>query len=137
MNDRVRRRAACLVSALLAIVCLASTASLSARPAVRRPTAMRPLRKVTFRQIQPILTRSCVSCHNDARHPENVNLSSYRNVMRSGKRGPIVIPHQPARSNLLLYINGQRQPRMPMRSRPLPARQVSLISRWIQDGARP
>lgn len=89
----------------------------------------------SYAAVEIIMKADCVSCHNDARHPEAVNLSTYKKLMKSGEHGPIVIPGHPEKSNLLLYINGQKQPRMPFGRPPLSKHDISLISDWIRAGA--
>jgi uncharacterized membrane protein len=89
----------------------------------------------SYATVQPIIQSKCVSCHSDKEHPEDVNLSSYEKLMKSGEHGSIVVPGHPEKSQLVLYINGQKQPRMPFRQPPLSSKDISLISAWVKAGA--
>lgn len=91
--------------------------------------------KVGFSSIQPIIKAKCVGCHNGTRHPEKVDLSSYDSLMKSGEKGPIVVPGKPLKSSLLLYVDGTKQPRMPFRQAPLSKREIGAFKAWIAAGA--
>ena len=99
----------------------------------RSPKAHGPSQ--TYKATEAILKARCVSCHNDARHPESVNLSSYEKMLKSGEHGRMVVPGHPEKSKLVLYINGQKQPRMPYGQSPLSAHDINVISMWVRAGA--
>jgi len=50
-------------------------------------------------------------------------------------RRVFVIPHNPNQSRLVDLLRARGAPRMPP-DRPLPERDIELVERWIQDGAR-
>ena len=110
-------------------VCFVFSSELSARPSKGQAASQ------TYRATQAILNARCVSCHNDARHPEAVNLSSYKKMLSSGEHGRMVVPGHPEKSKLVLYINGQKQPRMPYHQPPLDAHDINVISTWVRAGA--
>jgi hypothetical protein len=92
-------------------------------------------RKLGYASIQPIIQAKCVSCHNDTRHPEAVNLSSYEKLLKSGEHGSIVVAGNPEKSKLLLYVDGTKQPRMPFKQAPLSKKEIAAIRAWIKAGA--
>ncbi len=94
------------------------------------------MHKLTYAKVAPLIKAECMSCHNAARHPEKVDLSSYQALMQSGEHGPIVIAGQPGKSKLIMYIDGEKQPRMPFKKKPLSAAQIALLKKWISAGAK-
>ena len=85
--------------------------------------------------IRPIFEKDCFACHNTQtqkavkREPE-----SMESIARGGViSGPIVQPGNGAESPLVLYLKGDKKPRMPLDKDPLPAEQIALISRWIDQ----
>lgn len=102
-----------------------------------------PERSVSFLEdVQPIFDSSCAGsgCHIPA-SSSGVRLSSYEAVMssRGAQYGrPIVSPGDPAESPLVdkLFPNPEFGSRMPLNRAVLTSRQITLISTWIEEGAR-
>jgi hypothetical protein len=63
-------------------------------------------------------------------------MSSYDGVMKGGEHGPIVVAGDPAKSDLIGFITGKKQPAMPKGRPALSADQVKTISDWITAGAK-
>ena len=91
---------------------------------------------VPYAKIEPLINSKCMSCHNAKKHPEAINLSSYQALMKSGQHGPIVIAGHPEKSKLIMYVDGEKQPRMPYRKAPLKATEIALLKQWISAGAK-
>ena len=91
-----------------------------------------PSAKVSFaRDIQPILERSCFACHGP-----KIQMSGLRLDAKSGQIGKVILPGNAASSPLYLRVSSSSQlERMPMGGKPLPAAEISLIGRWIDEGA--
>ena len=85
-------------------------------------------------EIQPIFNVSCISCHSGSDPEEELNLSSYNNVMNGGDSGDVIIPYDHANSLLWQYINSGFMPPGP---NDLIDSQVALIAQWINEGALP
>jgi hypothetical protein len=117
---------------LLPIACLAVAVIQTAQPAAGTGP-----HHPKYKAVSAILQAKCVSCHNDNRHAEKVNLSTYAKLMASGEHGPIVIAGKPEKSNLVRYVNGEKQPRMPFKQAPLPPGEIATIRDWIHSGAKP
>ncbi len=92
--------------------------------------------KVDFaRDIQPIFERNCLACHGPDQQLGSLRLDAKAVVFRGGASGKVVVPHNAANSELYRRVAGiGDQPRMPMGSE-LPAAEIELIRRWIDQGA--
>src|SRR5471030_928100 len=64
-----------------------------------------------YKAVADLFNAKCLSCHNEKNHPEKVDLSSYKALMASGEKGPIVMAGKPDKSKLVMYIDGTKQPR--------------------------
>jgi len=89
--------------------------------------------------IAPILKGWCVSCHQPGGEGYNASgfdLTSYDGLMKGTKFGPMVIPHKPDDSNLIVLIEGRAQVRMPYGHKPLPGCLRQEVWSWIFEGAK-
>src|SRR5438874_5865547 len=66
------------------------------------------------RQIAPIFAASCNACHSGPNAQSGFNISTYTTLSKGGRRGKAVIPADPSKSLLVQYIDGTKQPRMPI-----------------------
>jgi len=89
-----------------------------------------------YAKVGKLIQTKCASCHNAKNHPEKVDLSSFPALMKSGEKGPIVVPGHPEKSKLISYVDGTKQPRMPFKQAPLAAADIQLLKKWIADGAK-
>ena len=64
-----------------------------------------------------------------------LDATRYEGFAAGGNKGPAFKPGAPQESVVLAYLKGERQPRMPLGSAPLPDDQIELFSRWIAGGA--
>ena len=87
-----------------------------------------------YRQIRPILQRSCSGCHQPAKAGGKLLLTSYEGLKAGGENGVGFEPGKPDDSVLIDYISGE-EPLMPQKGDPLSEEQVNLISLWITQGA--
>lgn len=95
---------------------------------------------VTYRHVAPLFARYCVKCHTEnglmGPAPEQLRLTSYREVLATGERARVV-PGHPRASELLRRIRGQARPRMPYDGPPfLTEEEAQLVEDWIAQGAR-
>jgi mono/diheme cytochrome c family protein len=90
------------------------------------------------RQIKPILADRCIECHHSESMLGDLNLQS-RNLA-FGKRtgGPVIAPGAPDRSLLLITLTlpPKDKKAMPATGHRIPMDEVSLIRRWILEGAK-
>jgi len=89
------------------------------------------------RDIQPILQAACLSCHGEEKQRGDYRLDA-RSVALTGGSGhaPNIIPGRSADSPLIRFVAGQ-DPEifMPPKGDRLTADHISLLRRWIDDGA--
>lgn len=88
-----------------------------------------------YKDITPIFKRSCNGCHNPNKLKGEVDTSSFVGFAKPGKHGPNYLPGQPAKSSVIEQISG-KEPDMPKEGDPLTEAEISLITRWIQEGAK-
>ncbi len=99
-------------------------------------TPSQQTQKVDFvKDVQPLLKRSCVSCHNDERADGGLNLSSVEGIRKGGVSGPVFTAGDHA--NSLLYTRTQDDPpfRMPPLGTALNDVQAGILKDWIDQGA--
>ena len=119
---------------LLVIVSLA-LASLPLLAADVLPSA----RPVDFtRDIQPILTRSCLTCHDARKQRGGLRLDDPVAAGRGGDSGAVIKPGDAVHSRLILLVSGRApQLKMPPSGKPaLTAKEVVLLRTWIDQGAK-
>jgi hypothetical protein len=91
--------------------------------------------KPGWEDVSPIFNEQCVMCHSSV-HGASLGLSldSYEAALAGSSRGPVLIPGDPARSELVRRLRGESTPRMPFLGVPMPDDQIDLIIRWIDAG---
>jgi dipeptidyl aminopeptidase/acylaminoacyl peptidase len=87
-----------------------------------------------FKEIVPILKRSCTGCHHPGKLKGQLDLTTYAALQKGGKHGAALKPGDPKASLLLEEITGD-EPSMPKEGDPLTKQEILLIERWIADGA--
>jgi WD40 repeat protein len=85
--------------------------------------------------IAPILNKNCGSCHSSTQHKSGLILDNYETLMKGGKHGHVILPHDPKGSRLVQMIEGDVDPQMPLESDPLPAAEIAILKSWIAAGA--
>ncbi|MBX3452622.1 MAG: DUF1553 domain-containing protein [Planctomycetaceae bacterium] len=93
-----------------------------------------PAGPVDFRRdIAPILETHCVRCHQPKNAKGELSLTTAEGVFGSG----VVVARDPSGSSLLVQVTSQggEPPAMPREGKPLDERAVSLLRRWIEEGA--
>jgi uncharacterized membrane protein len=98
-----------------------------------QPAASAP----TFDAVAAVISKyHCTVCHGGPEPRAGLSLESYASLMKGSKRGPVVIPGDPAKSELIRRVTGQSEPRMPYTGPPwLTDEEVQMIERWIAAGA--
>ena len=115
-----------VVAILVAISVLAGLRQGAAREEERQE------RKVSFaRDIRPILTARCLSCHNGTRMSGGLRLDQRKSAVRDS----ILIPGQARESRLYQRITATDGEAMPPTGERLTAEQIELIRDWIDAGA--
>ena len=85
-------------------------------------------------RVAPILTRRCLSCHNEELRNGNISFLDRDSLLRGGSRGPAIVPGKPEQSVMIDALKHEGQLQMPP-GPPLPAREVKLLTEWVKRGA--
>ena len=102
-------------------------------PAHAQQTAKTP----TYAQVDAIFAKyHCTVCHGGAEPRGGLNLESYAGLNKGGKNGPVLVPADPGKSELVRRLKGLSEPRMPYTGPPwLTDEETSTIEAWIVAGA--
>lgn len=98
--------------------------------------------EVSFKtQVQPIVKKYCAECHSvggPGTQKSGFTVDSYQSLMKGTKFGPVVVPGSAVSSSFYRLVSGSVDPsiRMPHGKDKLPAEDIQLIERWIDQGAR-
>ena len=99
-------------------------------------TASAQEKAVSFeKDIVPIFKASCISCHKPDKKKGKLDMSTYADLKKGGKKGQPWKDGDPDKSLLVELIKGDK-PEMPEDGDPLKPEQVALIARWIKEGAK-
>ena len=88
------------------------------------------------RDIQPIFSERCYSCHGADKQKNNFRLDRRANAFAGGDSGPSIVASNSAESRLYRYVAGlDEKIVMPAKGERLTTNQVALIKNWIDAGA--
>ncbi len=87
--------------------------------------------------IAPILEERCWHCHGEDEQESNLRLDLRPKMLRGGDGGlSAVVPGKPDKSYLIEVINhDDPDMAMPPDEEKLPAEEIELLTRWIEEGA--
>jgi hypothetical protein len=89
------------------------------------------------RDVLPIFQRACVSCHGPDKASGGLQLVSARRLRKGGIGDDLVVPGKVGASYLVQRLRGEGgEDRMPLKTGPLPAAELAVIERWIEQGAQ-
>ncbi|MDB5542318.1 MAG: repeat protein, partial [Devosia sp.] len=101
--------------------------------------AVEGVKPVSFiRDIAPVFERQCQACHGPEKAKGTYRIDSFERLMKPGdsKDAP-VSAGKPGESAIYRLITAKDEDdRMPQKADPLPAAQVALVRRWIEEGAK-
>jgi mono/diheme cytochrome c family protein len=138
----MKRRRLLLGAAAAVVLAVAAFATIefTTAPAFCAPQTSQS--KVSFKEdVMPIFIGRCVSCHHpggQGTEASGLDLTSYAGVMKGTKFGAMVIPGDPASSNLMLLLDWRASPalRMPHGKKQLSSCDRNDIRAWILEGAK-
>jgi hypothetical protein len=93
-------------------------------------------REVSFeKDVRPILKAHCTHCHGEEEKPKGgVDLRLRRFMDKELDGGArIVVPGNPDKSEMILLV---REGEMPRKGKPLTPGQISILERWVAQGAK-
>jgi mono/diheme cytochrome c family protein len=86
--------------------------------------------------VQPILAKSCYSCHGPDKQHGSLRLDIKARALKGGDTGAFILPGRSADSLLIRYVAGLDPDRqMPPKGERLSAAQVAILRAWIDQGA--
>lgn len=98
--------------------------------------------KIDFnRQIRPILSDTCFTCHgpDDAKRKAKLRLDHFEDAIKPAKSGaPAIVPGDPAKSELVKRLEtSDEDDRMPPEKtgKKISPEQIAVIKKWIAQGA--
>jgi len=90
--------------------------------------------KLSFeRHVRPIFKAYCLDCHGgEDKLQGNLDLRLSRLAAKGGESGPAMVPGMAAQSVLLERMKAGE---MPPSAKKVPAEQIAIVERWINEGA--
>ena len=88
--------------------------------------------------VEPIITKKCVSCHNDQKQKGGLDLSTLKGIEKGGKHGNLWEIHKPEESNFIkrVLLPEENKKHMPPAGKSqLSKKEITLIKLWIAQGA--
>ena len=92
--------------------------------------------------VKPIIDQNCISCHQPNKPGEiasGFNMTTYDDLMKGGRFGPMVIPGDVEGSNMIVLMEGRADPSISMphgKEKPVTTGDIRTIRLWIKQGAR-
>ncbi|MEZ5361899.1 MAG: DUF1553 domain-containing protein [Bryobacterales bacterium] len=87
------------------------------------------------KDVLPILSTYCFTCHGKSSPELGVDLRTATSVLRGGFNGPVVEKGAPDKSRLYLKVSGHEMP-PPAFNSVVPDADIAVIRRWIETGAQ-
>ena len=98
--------------------------------------SQQPAKVVDFRSdIQPILAKNCVGCHQGGAAPADLRLDSAAALVKGSLSGKVIVPGNAQESLLVRRISNKTGVGMPPTG-PLSDDQIALITTWVDQGAK-
>ena len=124
-----------ILTSFVAIVCAGFCATTEAPSQMMNSTAAEEPRKtVGFDQVRPILRKRCQNCHNAEELRGDLSVVDIAAIRAGSSSGPVVVEGKPRESLLYTTTAHLDEPTMPPNSRKIPARELEVLKRWIEDG---
>lgn len=101
---------------------------------IHKPTGKETVSFV--KDVAPFMVRLCGNCHNDQQKRGGLSISTFRNLMRGGESGPVLIPGNLNDSRLFRLTGGLELPRMPNNDSRLTRKNYEDLKTWIKEGIK-
>jgi hypothetical protein len=89
------------------------------------------------RDVKPIITQHCVSCHGAKMAKGKLRLDTAAFMRKGGNSGPAIVPGKAGQSSLIDALKGTNDfTAMPFKKPALAEKQVRLLEAWIDQGAK-
>lgn len=87
------------------------------------------------REIKPILKARCYACHGALKQESDLRLDTGASIRKGGQSGAIVTAEKSGGALLDRITTADKSIQMPPEGERLSAEQISLVTRWIEQGA--
>ncbi|MFT5411638.1 MAG: WD40 repeat protein, partial [Verrucomicrobiales bacterium] len=91
-----------------------------------------------YEQIRPVFQANCVGCHQPSKNAGGYVMTDFVRMLAGGEDGVAIVPGKPEESYLIKEItpgeDGKAE--MPKKKEALHPTEISLVSRWIAEGAK-
>src|SRR5687767_12963530 len=89
------------------------------------------------RDVKPILTSRCTTCHGALKQKSDLRLDAAPLLAKGGKHGAIIVPGKSGESRLIHAVTGTNgATQMPEDGAPLKAEEIEVLRKWIDEGAK-
>lgn len=98
-----------------------------------------PEKKVSFSaDVKPILNKKCITCHGGVKAKAGFSVLFREDALAKTESGkPAIIPGDPEGSEMIRRITvNDPEERMPYKHEPLSKEEISILKRWIKQGAQ-
>jgi hypothetical protein len=91
---------------------------------------------VSFKEtIAPILVNICLNCHSGETPQGELNVTTFRQLLKGGKTGNTIVPGKPDDSYLIDLVLRQDPMKMPQGQAQLKRSEAEAFETWIREGA--
>src|SRR4030095_11292116 len=89
-------------------------------------------------QVKPIFNKKCIACHGGVKAKSNFSLLFREDAMKAAKSGKYpIVPGYPGKSEMVRRITEKdEEERMPYKHEPLIKEEISILKKWIKQGAQ-
>jgi hypothetical protein len=88
-------------------------------------------------QVKPIFNKKCITCHGGVKAKSNFSLLFREDALKPAKSGKYpIVPGEPGKSEMIRRITEKDEDeRMPYKHDPLTKEEISILKKWIKQGA--
>jgi hypothetical protein len=85
---------------------------------------------------EPVFKTTCAiaRCHDSESREHELSFDTWEDIAKGGEDGPIFIPGEADKSELMLRLSGKKKPPMPLKKKALSRETQQKISQWIESG---
>lgn len=89
-------------------------------------------------EVKPILNKKCIACHGGVKRQGGFSVLFRSEALANTESGkPAIVPGDPGKSELIRRITlNDPEDRMPYKHEPLSDEEISILKRWIKQGAQ-
>ncbi len=101
--------------------------------------AIYPTQTIDFNtQVKPILNKKCIACHGGVKQQGGFSVLFREEALQKTESGKYaIVPGKPGQSEMIKRItNTDPEERMPYKHEPLSGEEISILKKWIKQGAK-